>query len=260
MSVAPSSSALFRPSSASVSDKMRVLFVEDDDDCREALSAELGDYGLEVESFRDGRSMLEGIAAHPDADVALLDWNLPDIPGIDLALELSRRNVRFPVVFLTGQALGTDYEMLAFERGALDFIDKARGAPVIVKRLRAIAGPGRRAAMAPAGPEPRVCLGQLTLRTGVSRALWDGQDVDLTVTEYRVVELLVLQPGQFFSYRQIYDRMHYVGFIAGGGDDGFRTNVRSALKRIRNKFRGFSSDFAEIENHIGLGYRWRAAS
>jgi two-component system response regulator ChvI len=239
---------------------MRVLFVEDDDDCREALSAELGDYGLEVQSFRDGRSMLEGIAARPDADVALLDWNLPDLPGIELALELTRRSVRIPIVFLTGQALGTNYEMLAFEYGALDFIDKARGAPVIVKRLRAIAGPGRRVAVTPVGPEPRVSLGQLILRTSVSRALWDGQDVDLTVTEYRIVELLALQPGQFFSYRQIYDCMHYVGFIAGGGEDGFRTNVRSALKRIRNKFRAHSADFAEIENHIGLGYRWRASA
>ena len=94
----------------------------------------------------------------------------------------------------------------------------------------------------------------------MSRALWEGQDVDLTVTEYRIVELLALQAGQFFSYRQIYDRMHYVGFIAGGLEDGFRTNVRSALKRIRNKFRGFSPDFAEIENHIGLGYRWRTSA
>src|SRR5439155_19082393 len=102
------SRAMFAPRSAVVPARMRVLFVEDDDDCREALSAELGDHGLEVESFRDGSSMLEGIAARPDADVALLDWNLPDIPGIDLALELQSRSVRFPIVFLTGKALGTN--------------------------------------------------------------------------------------------------------------------------------------------------------
>jgi two-component system, OmpR family, response regulator ChvI len=255
MTVASNSSALFSPQSAVVPPKMRVLFVEDDDECREALSAELGDHGLDVESFRDGRSMLDGIAADADADVALLDWNLPDIPGIDLALELNRRSVKFPIVFLTGQALGTSHEMLAFERGALDFIDKSRGVPVIVKRLRTITRPGR--AKPELEPERLICQGRLTLRPKVSRALWDGMDVDLTVTEYRIVKLLVVEAGRFFSYRQVYDCMHYAGFMAGCGDDGYRVNVRSAMKRIRNKFRVFAPGFAEIENHPGLGYRWR---
>jgi two-component system, OmpR family, response regulator ChvI len=255
MTVASNSSALFSPQSAVVPPKMRVLFVEDDDECREALSAELGDHGLDVESFRDGRSMLDGIAADADADVALLDWNLPDIPGIDLALELNRRSVKFPIVFLTGQALGTSHEMLAFERGALDFIDKSRGVPVIVKRLRTITRPGR--AKPELEPERLICQGRLTLRPKVSRALWAGMDVDLTVTEYRIVKLLVVEAGRFFSYRQVYDCMHYAGFMAGCGDDGYRVNVRSAMKRIRNKFRVFAPGFAEIENHPGLGYRWR---
>ena len=257
MTVASNSSALFSPQSAVVAPRMRVLFVEDDDDCREALSAELGDHGLEVESFRDGRSMLDGLAAEADADVALLDWNLPDIPGIDLALELNRRSVKFPIVFLTGQALGTSHEMLAFERGALDFIDKSRGVPVIVKRLRMIARPRRARPAREVEAERLISQGRLTLRPTVSRALWDGMDVDLTVTEYRIVELLVMEAGRFFSYRQLYDRMHYAGFIAGCGDDGYRVNVRSAMKRIRNKFRVYAPGFAEIENHPGLGYRWR---
>ncbi len=258
MTVTSNPSALFSPQSAAAVHKMRVLFVEDDDDCREALSAEFGDHGLEVESFRDGRSMLDGLATDANADVALLDWNLPDIPGIDLALELSRRNVDFPIVFLTGQALGISHEMLAFERGALDFIDKSRGVPVIVKRLRTIAGPWRaRTQRAEVEPERLVCQGRLTLRTKVSRALWDSKDVDLTVTEYRIVELLAAQVGRFFSYRQVYDCMHYAGFIAGCGNDGYRVNVRSAMKRIRNKFRVHAPGFAEIENHPGLGYRWR---
>ncbi len=208
MTVASDSSAAVRPQSKIVAPKMRVLFVEDDDDCREALSAELGDHGLEVESFRDGRSMLEGLAAKADADVALLDWNLPDIQGIDLALELKSRSAN-------------------------------RMPPAAELEERAVS------------------LGRLTLRPQVSRALWGGRDVDLTLTEYKIVALLVGMPGRFVNYREVYDCMHYVGFMAGGGDDGFRTNVRSALKRIRNKFRALAPDFAEIENHPGIGYRWR---
>ena len=262
MTVPSTSSAVFSPRNPalghSLATKMRVLFVEDDDDCREALSAEFGDHGLEVESFRDGRSMLDGIDAEVQADVALLDWNLPDISGIDLALELKRRHVAFPYVFLTGKALGVGHEMLAFERGALDFIDKARGVPIIVKRLRMLTGANRMAGKIEANePEPVVRLGQLTLRPQVSRALWAGNDLGLTLTEYKILALLAATPGRFVSYREIYDCMHYTGFIAGGGDDGFRINVRSALKRIRNKFRPYEPRFAEIENHASVGYRWR---
>ncbi len=237
---------------------MRVLYVEDDDNCREALSAELGDHGVNVESFRDGPSMLEGITGEVDADLVLLDWNLPGISGIDLALELSRRGVVLPVVFLTGQALGTDHEMLAFDRGALDFIDKARGVPIIVQRLRLLVDPARRRPKVRA--EENVRYGRLTLRPSVSRALWDGQDVDLTLTEYKIVAMFAANPGNYFSYRQVYDCMHYAGFLAGCGEDGYRTNVRSAIKRIRGKFRAVAPGFCEIENQPAAGYCWRVIS
>ena len=142
MTVTSNPSALFSPQSAAAVHKMRVLFVEDDDDCREALSAEFGDHGLEVESFRDGRSMLDGLATDANADVALLDWNLPDIPGIDLALELSRRNVDFPSSSLDRS--GARHQPRDARSSAARSIlsTKSRGVPVIVKRLRMIAGLG----------------------------------------------------------------------------------------------------------------------
>jgi|SRR5580704_2863072 hypothetical protein len=55
----------------------------------------------------------------------------------------------------------------------------------------------------------------------------------LTKREYKIVHLLVSNVGRWVTYRAIYDCMHYDGFIAGGGDDGYRGNVRSAIKRIR---------------------------
>ena len=63
--------------------------------------------------------------------------------------------------------------------------------------------------------------------------------------------------GRYVTYRAIYDRQHYEGFIAGDGADGYRANVRSAIKRIRNKFRSFDSTFDEIENYNGFGYCWK---
>jgi len=50
--------------------------------------------------------------------------------------------------------------------------------------------------------------------------------------------------------------LHHVGFIAGSGEHGYRTNVRSSIKRIRNKFRLIDPEFAEIENYPSFGYRW----
>jgi two-component system, OmpR family, response regulator ChvI len=51
--------------------------------------------------------------------------------------------------------------------------------------------------------------------------------------------------------------MHYAGFVAGSGDHGYRSNVRSCIKRIRAKFHACDPDFDEIQNHMGFGYCWK---
>ncbi|KAK6020257.1 hypothetical protein OSTOST_14091 [Ostertagia ostertagi] len=98
--------------------------------------------------------------------------------------------------------------------------------------------------------------GRLLLKPAVSRAFWDETDLNLTVTEFKIVHALASNIGSYVSYRSVYDCMHYVGFIAGSGENGYRTNVRSCIKRIRNKFRAIDPDFSEIENYQSFGYRW----
>ena len=66
--------------------------------------------------------------------------------------------------------------------------------------------------------------------------------------------------GRYVTYRAIYDRLHYEGFIAGDGADGYRANVRSIIKRIRNKFRSFDLTFDEIENYNSFGYCWKKSA
>jgi two-component system response regulator ChvI len=102
--------------------------------------------------------------------------------------------------------------------------------------------------------------GKLRLKPETSRALWNGLDVDLTLGEYNIVYLLASKAGSFVTYRAVYDRLRYEGFIAGSGNNGFRANVRSAIKRIRNKFRACDPAFDEIENYTGFGYCWRKPS
>jgi len=78
--------------------------------------------------------------------------------------------------------------------------------------------------------------GPLTLQAESHQAEWHGRAVGLTLGEFKVVDLLASTAGEVCSYRAIYDRMHYAGFIAGSGDGGFRTNIRSMMKKIRRKF------------------------
>ena len=232
---------------------IRLIFVDDDDDYREVMCAELTEHGFVIDSFPDGASMLDFMAGGASADVIVLDWSLPALSGIDLLPKLRRRGVVVPVVFLTGRS-SPAHENMAFDRGALDFVDKTRGVSILAKRLRLIVESAKRPAAMETG-EVLHC-GRLMLKPHVSRAYWDEVDVNLTLTEFNIVRLLASSVGEHVTYRAVYDCMHYEGFIAGSGEDGYRTNVRSSIKRIRNKFRAIDPDFGEIENFPSFGYRW----
>src|SRR5262249_9592763 len=193
-------------------------------------------------------------------DLILLDWNLPSISGIDLLPRLRRTGISLPVVFLTGRTQ-PEYEKLAFDRGALDFVDKARGVPILAHRLRLIADSVKKPSRKPTEPEQdnNFHCGRLLLKPRVSRALWDDVDVGLTLTEFKIVRLLVSSVGSYVTYRAVYDCMHYVGFIGGSGEDRYRTNVRSCITLIKNTFRAIDQDFVEIDNSQSFGYRWGKA-
>jgi two-component system, OmpR family, response regulator ChvI len=235
-------------------DPIRVLFVEDDEYYREIVGDELSWHGFAVRSFPDAASLLGSLDSAVEADVIVLDWKLPKTSGIDLLPQLRQRGVNLPVVFLTAYAL-IAHERQAFARGAIDFIDKMRGTEVLARRLRLVADTSKPAANP--RPDKRIVCGKVTLRPSVHRADWNEVDVGLTVGEYGIVHLLASRVGQYQTYRTIYDVQYYEGFVAGQGDQGYRTNVRSTIKRIRKKFCDIDPTFSEIENSATLGYRWR---
>ena len=251
----PSSLLDFRRDEDERGDPIRAILVDDDDDYREAATAELEHFGFDVVPVPSGEAMLEHLERDPQADVIILDWKLHAGLGIDFLPQLHDRGITLPVVFLTGVPT-TAYEYAALDGGAVDFVDKARGIPILAKRLRLIVQLSK-SASAPASQETLQC-GKLLLRTDIGRAYWDGKDVDLTVTEFKIIYLLVSRAGEYVTYRSIYDCVHHAGFVAGSGEEGFRTNVRSSIKRIRNKFRGLDARFFEIENYPAFGYRWHS--
>jgi two-component system response regulator ChvI len=263
-----------RPAALAVSGQAeirRVVLVESDQYYREVLNFELLSQGFVVHAFRDGASLLGSLATVIDADLAVIDWDLPKMPGLELMAKLRQQGVNLPVVFLTGKVIaGNEHERcllasretlnanecMAFDQGAVDFIAKSRDRQVLVRRLRSVVERVKPKTDLPV--QERLACGKLLLES--CRAYWNQVDVDLTLGEYNIVHLLASKPGHFVTYRAVYDRLRHEGFIAGEGAEGYRANVRSAIKRIRNKFRALDPTFDKIENYTGFGYCWRKPS
>src|SRR5215217_4664676 len=131
-----------------------IALVDDDDHYRAVLSADLAHRGFAVACFADGPSFLQPVSQGVEAEVAVLDWALPEMSGFELLGALRDRGFGLTVVFLTGYAMA-ERELLALDRGAVDFVYKARGTEVLAQRLRLIIeGQRRETAGAPAPTEP----------------------------------------------------------------------------------------------------------
>ena len=215
----------------------------------EGVKAKLLDEGFAVQVF-DRASLGERWTAEVHADIVVLDGSLPGLSSIEAMAQFRFHDTNAPVVFLSGLT-----KLMKHANYRSDIVD---GAPTesLASALRLTATMADLRSAVPATTK-QVCCGKLLLQPDSSRALWDGEDLELTLGEYRIVDLLASQPGQYFTYRAIYDRLRHEGFIAGEGARGHWANVRSAIKRIRNKVRGFDPSFDEIENYIGFGYCWR---
>ena len=193
----------------------RVVLVESDQYYREVLTVELLRQGFVVHAFTDGASLLGSLATAVDADLAVLDWDLPKMSGIKLLAELRRHGVNLPVVFLTGKVIAGDehdrcllapqealdaYECMAFDQGAVDFIAKSRDRQVLVRRLRNVVELVKPKARRLRSRSAWRATSSV-LKPETSRAFWNGVDVGLTLGEYKLVHLLVSNAGSFVTYR-----------------------------------------------------------
>ena len=229
-------------------DAIRVLVIEDGVIDREFLTDKLSRQGFAVQT-------VASLPAAPcDADVIVLHCGRVNNSSIELLGKIRRLAFDIPIVLLTGEAAPA-HECLALDKGAIDVILKSRGPDVLARRLKGLVKIIGRTDRPQSG-EPMKC-GKLLLCFDVNRAYWEGVDVGLTLGEYNIVHLLASNAGRYVTYRAIYDRIHYEGFIAGSGADGYRMNVRSAIRRIRNRFGALDLIFDEIENYQGFGYCWK---
>ena len=238
------------PAAIAKANAVRVLLFDGDPIHRAALTDELSKQDFVVRSFGDSGALLGAVRDAVDVDVIVV---LPKESSLDLLIKLQRQGVTVPVIFLGARSLPAQA------------VSKLQGLEVLAKRLRSVApdSVAPESVVKACGPtdqaphEASVICGRLHLRSDDRRACWNGLDVGVSYREYNLIHMLVSDVGQYRTYRAIYDRLHYVGFIAGSGNDGYRANVRSVIKRIRNKFRALDPAFDEIESYTGFGYCWR---
>jgi two-component system response regulator ChvI len=235
---------------------VRIVFVEDDLLFRDALIRNLEDSGFEVRDFESGETALEYFESGGGADVAILDWKLPGIAGIELLQKMGAKEKGIPVIFLT--SLGDQvYEETALLNGASDFIEKSRSYSILLSRITGVLNRKDDLVRPELKDETqKVMCGELTLSTDSNRAFWKETKVDLTLAEFKIVYLLAMNKDKDVPHREIYDNVRGPGFVAGDGTEGYRANVRTFIKRIRQRFREVDENFNRIQTYSGFGYRW----
>ena len=234
----------------------RILLVDDDDMFRESLIQNLADAGFGTQAYGDGPSALRDLGNGELPDVILLDWKMPHMTGIEVLRNLRQQKIDVPVVFLTVLS-DQFYEEAGLVEGAVDFIEKSRSFSILLRRIELILRGRKARESAGREGEPSVLdRGNIRLHRDTKRAYWKETLIELTLTEFQMVEYLVTRAGMDVRYRELYDMVHGEGFAAGAGEVGYRANVRAFIKRIRQKFRDADPEFTHIENYPGFGYRW----
>jgi two-component system OmpR family response regulator len=224
---------------------MRVLIVEDDHVLGKALEQGLSEAGRPCQWVRDGRAGLEAALAQ-DADVVVLDLMLPDLSGIELLTTLRGQGVRTPVLILT--ALGSVEERVAgLQAGADDYLVKPFAFPELFARLDAIT---RRSIHLQSQ-----CLevGPLSLDLATRRVTRDGTEIDLTPTEFSLLEFLMRNEGQVMTRKMLCEHLWDADWV------GVTNVIEVHITRLRAKI---DKTFAQPLLHTvrGRGYVLRVAS
>ncbi|HEV8637074.1 MAG TPA: response regulator transcription factor [Chloroflexota bacterium] len=174
-----------------------ILLVEDDASTAEALTAVLTDNGYTVWHAQDGaqaKAMLE--EAHPD--LVVLDLMLPDTDGLVLCANL-KAIADVPIVICSGTVRKRD-TILGFKLGADDFIAKPFDIAEFEARIQAVLRRRQTAKVVPAAqPADQIALGPLSIDRARSRVMLDEQPIQLTRTEFRILQALAARPDEILS-------------------------------------------------------------
>jgi len=228
-----------------------VVLVDDDSNILASVKMALEAEGFTTRSFTDGHTALKALGDKP-ADIGVFDIKMPRMDGLELLRKL-RQTSQMPVVFLTSKDDEID-EIFGLKMGADDYVTKPFSQRLLIERVRAVLRRSKAREMntSPhAADENAIERGNLVLNTERHDCLWKNQPVNLTVTEFLILDSLARRPGVVKSRDSLmdaaYDEQIYV-------DD--RT-IDSHIKRLRRKFRAVDDEFNAIETLYGVGYRYK---
>ena len=218
----------------------RVLLVEDDPSIREVASLGLSQAGFRVTTSGDGRDALIQFR-NRRFDLVVLDIMLPELDGYEVCRQI-RAESRVPIIMLSAKSDTVDI-VVGLELGADDYVTKPFELPELVARARAAL---RRASTIP--EDPVLTRGDLEIDPAAFVARKDGEEVNLTATEFKLLRHLVQFCGRAFSRNDLLD--------AAVGTDTVVVdrNVDVHIATLRKKLGDYGKHIRTIR---GLGYKFR---
>ncbi len=228
--------------------KATILVVEDDGDIQELIAYNLGKEGYTVVVAASGERALE-LLGTTNPDLVLLDIMLPGIDGMDVLRELKRdgKTAGIPVIMATAKSEDADI-VSGLELGADDYIAKPFSPKVLIARIRALLRRNAEKGSYRAAKEEILEVGGLRLDGARHRASADGADLELSATEFAILEFLMRNPGWVFSRTQIIDA------VKGKDYPVTERSVDVQILGLRKKL-GASGDL--IATVRGVGYRFQ---
>ena len=219
---------------------VRILVVDDDPYITDLVAVGLRFVGFDVDTAIDGRDALAQVAS-TNPDLIVLDVSMPGIDGLDVVQRLRRDGVGTPVVFLTARDAPAE-RVRGLHLGADDYITKPFSLEELLARIEAIL---RRVAAIDRLPR-RIIVGDLSLDQE-GRSVWRAdQRIDMSRTEFNVLEFLMTNVGRVVSKKQILEQVWQYDF---GGES---TVVETYISYLRKKLDGLGPPM--IHTMRGVGY------
>lgn len=219
----------------------RVLIVEDEAKLAELLRDYFVQAGFETDVLGRG----DGVEAHlarREAELVILDLQLPGKDGLDVCKALRARGDRPAIIMVTARVDEID-RLLGLELGADDYVCKPFSPREVVARAHAVL---RRLRAVPAGDSLRV--GALELQRGSRRVLVQGNELALTRIEFELLATLMEQPQRVWSRTQLLER------VRGTDLSAWERNIDGHVKNLRAKLRPYFPAASPIRSVYGVGY------
>ena len=221
-----------------------ILVVDDDKKTVDLLRLYLEREKYRVLAAYDGQQALM-LARQKYPSLVILDWMLPKVDGLDVC-HLLRAESNVPIIMLTAKATEED-TLQGLNLGADDYVTKPFSPRELVARVRVML----RRAYAQEEPPEELHIGPLLIDFRAHEVWRDGERIDLTPKEFRLLETLAREPGRAFS------RLELVQRVFGLDYEGFERTVDVHMMNLRKKIEPSPSEPIYLQTVYGVGYKFR---